>query len=179
MIIDADQNAALNGSGVNTGFNADSGNSGLGSLVTWSALELRLAWGISFGIPIDIDSLGNQTTQHVSEVRGSWVTVSLTNFSGNVTLTHNLNIPVSTVTGGGGTANLPNCRWFTFGMEYGDRTGATAAPAAPGGFTVNFMKMVNGTVTPDAITLAYSVTGFVPDATHPLSVTFFVVAAPV
>lgn len=140
-------------------------------------LELRLNWGIGFGIPIDIDNNGAAAGQHVAEIRGSWVTVSITGTTGTVVLNHNLNIPPTSVTGAGGTANLPNCRWFLVGLEFGDRTGATAPPAAPAAHTVSFLKMSNGTVTADAITLQYAVAGFAPDATHPLTVTFFVVAA--
>jgi hypothetical protein len=148
-----------------------------GSAVTLNDLLTLLTWQIGFGAPIDLDPTGAQAGQHISQIRGSWVTVSLTAATGTVTLTHNLNIPPTSVTGGGGTANLPNIRAIPMWKVYGDRTGATAAPAAPGGFEVDFLQMVNGTVTADAIDLLYSVNGFTPDATHPLQVTFFVLPA--
>lgn len=147
-------------------------------LVTEESLERRLAYGVAFGLPVGVDDTGALDGPFVQEVRGNWATVSLTGTRGTVTFTHNLGIPPTTVTGAGGTANLPNCRMIEFLLEFGDRTGAVAAPAAPvGAFNVAFLKMVNGTVTEDAITFEYSVTGFTPDATHPLTVTGFFVAA--
>lgn len=140
-------------------------------------LYRRLTAQISFGVPINVDSLGNEVGQKVSEVRGSWVELTLTAASGTTTVTHNLNIPITTVTGAGSTANRLNVRWFEVGMEFGDRTGANAQPAAPGGFTVQFMHMGSSAVTPDAVTLQYAVSGFLPSATAPLYVSLFVIPA--
>lgn len=139
-----------------------------------------LGWltaGLSFGVPIDMRNDGTVGGQTVRHMKGSWVSLTLTATTGSVTCTHNLDIPTTSVTGAGGTANLPNVRWLLFGLEYGDRTGTNAAPAAPGAFTVNFLKMVNATVTRDAIDLRYAVSGFVPSATAPLSVTLYFVPA--
>ena len=138
----------------------------------------RLTAQVSFGVPIDVNNAGTEVGQHVSEMRGSWVEISIISATGTVTCTHNLNIPISTVTGAGSTANRLNVRWLKFGYEFGSRTGAVAQPAAPAGaFTIEFLHMLSSAVTADAITLNYSVVGFTPTATTPLFVSLFFIPA--
>lgn len=132
---------------------------------------------LSFGVPIDIDPDGTEVGQRVGNIRGAWVELSLTAATGTVTVTHNLDIPITTLTGAGSTANRLNVRWFVVGMEFGSRTGAVAQPAAPGAFTVNFLHMLSSAVTTTSLSLNYSTTGFIPTATTPLFVSLFVVPA--
>lgn len=133
---------------------------------------------LSFGVPIDLDSAGTEAGQRTSNIRGAWVELSLTAATGTVTVNHNLNIPPTALTGATSTANRLNVRWFVVGAEFGSRTGAVAQPAAPAGvFTVDFLHMLSSAVTADAITLQYSVSGFVPAATTPLFVSLFVIPA--
>ena len=132
---------------------------------------------LSFGVPIDIDPNGTEVSQRVGNIRGAWVELSLTAATGTVTVTHNLDIPITTLTGAGSTANRLNVRWFVVGMEFGSRTGAVVQPAAPGVFTVNFLHMLSSAVTTTSLSLNYATTGFIPTATTPLFVSLFVVPA--
>lgn len=134
---------------------------------------LRLLSGnLSFGVPLD-----ENDRQLAGNIRGAWVEKTLTAATGSTTFTHNLGIPVSAVTGAGDTANRLNVRWFVVGAEYGDRTGTNVAPSAPGGFSVNLLKMSDGTVTADAVDLRYAVNGFIPSATAPLYLSVYFIPA--
>jgi hypothetical protein len=138
---------------------------------------LRLFSGnLSFGVPIGSDG-ASETGPVAGHIRGAWVEKTLTAATGSTTFTHGLNIPVIAVTGAGDTANRLNVRWFLVGAEYGDRTGTNAAPAAPGGFSVNLLKMSDATVTPDEVDLRYAVNGFIPSATNPLYLSLYFIPA--
>lgn len=150
---------------------------GTGTLARLEELYSQLSAQISFGVPVDVDTTATESGQHVSQIRGAWVELSLTATTGTATVTHNLSIPVSTVTGAGSTANRLNVRWFVVGTEFGSRTGAVAQPAAPAAFTIDFMHILSSAVTADAVSLLYSVTGFVPTATTPLFVSLYVIPA--
>ena len=133
---------------------------------------------LTLGAPIDVDTTGTEVGQTIGNIRGSWVELSLTAVTGTVTVTHNLNIPVTALVGATSTANRLNVRWIVAGSEFGSRTGAVAQPAAPVGvFTIDFLHMLSSAVTADAVVLNYSVAGFVPAATTPLFVSLFVVPA--
>lgn len=136
-----------------------------------------LSTQLSFGVPVDVDTTGTEVGQRVGNMRGAWVELSLTAATGTVTVTHNLDIPITTLTGAGSTANRLNVRWFVVGAEFGSRTGAVAQPAAPAAFTVDFLHMLSSAVTTTSLVLNYSTTGFVPTATTPLFVSLFVVPA--
>lgn len=140
-------------------------------------LYRRLSAQVSFGVPVDINSLGTETGQTTANVRGTWVELTLASFSGTVAVTHNLSIPSTPLIGGVSTANRLNVRWFIVGLEYGSRTGAVAQPAAPGGFSLELLHMLSSAVTADSLTLQYSVTGFIPSATTPLYASLFVIPA--
>lgn len=139
-------------------------------------LQRALTAQLSFGTPIEVQGT-TETGQRVGNMRGSWVEATITAPTGTLTCTHNLGIPVTQVTGAGDTANRLNVRWFIVGAEFGDRTGTNAAPAAPGGFSVNLLKMSDGTVTSNAVDLLYSVNGFIPSATQPLYLSLFFIPA--
>src|SRR5258706_6888158 len=98
------------------------------------SLLRNLAVGINFGTPIDVRDDGLVVGQRTGNLAGSWVTLTLTAATGNVAVTHNLDLPAIQQVGGAATANLPNVRWLVFGIEYGDRSGTNAAPAAPAAF---------------------------------------------
>lgn len=142
------------------------------------ALERLLAAQLSFGVPIDLNSSGAEVGQKLGNIRGAWVEVTLTAAVGTCAVAHNLNIPVSTVVGATSTANRLNVRWFVVGLEFGSRTGAVAQPAAPAAVHgTNFIHMLSSAVTADSFTLQFSANGFVPTATTPLFVSFFVIPA--
>lgn len=128
---------------------------------------------ISFGHPDT--SLTDSSNGRLLNIEGSWVILTLTDAAGVKTCTHNLGVPSTTV--GANSAKPANVRWMICGIEYGDKTGASAAPADPGGFAVDLIRMTNGTISADAINIRYSVTGFVPSATEPVTVSLFFVKA--
>ena len=140
-------------------------------------IRTHLAGQLSLGAPIEMQGTTETTTQRSGNIRGSWVELTLTAATGTATCTHNLNIPITSVTGAGDTANRLNVRWFIVGAEYGDRTGTNAAPVAPGGFSVTLLKMSDATVTADAVDLLYAVNGFIPSATQPLYLSLFFIPA--
>ena len=140
-------------------------------------LRLALTGQLSFGAPTEMQGTTETSVQRIGNMRGSWVELTLTAPTGTATCTHNLGIPITSVTGAGDTANRLNVRWFIVGMEFGDRTGTNAAPAAPGGFSVNLVKMSDATVTTNAVDLLYAVNGFIPSATEPLYLSLFFIPA--
>lgn len=134
-------------------------------------LESILNGEIDFGYPND-----GTGVQQLLNVRGAWVSVSLTNANqlgtgagAPVTFTHNLNLPVQTVA----TGSLPNVRPFCVFFTHGDKTGANAAPAAVANQAHNSLHFRMGdTVTADAIQLRVH-SGLVPTAVAPLLVEVF------
>lgn len=147
-------------------------------LARFEEVYRNLSAELRFGSPLDVDSTGTEVGQHIGNVRGAWVELTLTAATGTVTVAHNLNIPSSPVVGGTSTANRLNVRWFVVGTEFGSRTGAVAQPAAPvGAHTFNLLHMLSSAVNADDLTLQYSTSGFTPTATTPLFVSLFVIPA--
>ena len=124
---------------------------------------------IAFGHP---ETTATDTSNgRLLNIEGSWVVMTLTAATGVYTCTHNLNIPTTTI--GANSAKPANVRWLMMGAEYGIKDGTSAAPADPGAFTVQLIRMINGTITADSINIRYSVSGFTPSATEPVTVTLF------
>ena len=122
--------------------------------------------GLSFGVPVSIDSLGAAYGQRIGQMKGSWVEVAvgLNQLGTNLTFTHNLGLGNLT------SATKCNVRWLPWGLQH-DGTNAGA------GDTISVVYS-GGTVTGNSIQLMVHAAGArLVDNTHKLTVTLFFVPA--